>query len=219
LQIAEASAGAFDPTVGPLVARWGFGPITAGGAPDWRALWANRDGLGKARTDLTLDLCGIAKGWALDRAVETARLAGIDALLFDLGGEFAAIGRHPDGRDWRVAVEAPMRGQPAQAVLRLPPGMAVATSGTAAQSYALNGRRYSHIVGPGRDIPATAGHRSVTVVAADAMTADGWATALCAAGPEAGPALAERQGIAALFLTGDVGARAIPTGAIADFFL
>ena len=220
LEIADQSAGAFDPTVGPLVARWGFGPIDQGGAPDWRGLSVEPSGLTKMRADLTLDLCGIAKGWALDRATDLAREAGFESLLLDLGGEFIAIGRHPDGRDWRLAVEAPRPSQPAAAALRLPDGAAAATSGMRAQSYSLNGRFYSHIIDPDTQEPAAGALRSVTVVASDASTADGWATALCAAGVAAGPALADIQDIAALFLIDEHGAlREVRTGSIAKLIL
>lgn len=220
LEISRRSEGAFDPTVGPLVARWGFGPVAQGGAPDWRALGVGPTAVRKAREDLTLDLCGIAKGWALDCAVDLARDAGFDDLLIDLGGELRAMGRHPDGRDWRVAVEAPLPLFSAPAALRLPAGLAVATSGTRAQSYTLNGRRYSHIIDPATSEPAEGGLRSVTVVASDAMTADGWATALCAAGDTAGPDLAQTQNIAALFLMEHQGSvRQVRTGQIADLLL
>ncbi len=220
LDIARLSEGAFDPTVGPLVAQWGFGPVTQGGAPDWRALAVGPDALTKARADLTLDLCGIAKGWALDRAAALARDAGFDSLLIDLGGELYALGQHPDGRDWHVAIEAPSPLFQSPAALRLPAGAAVATSGTRAQSYDLGGRVYSHIIDPVTRAPAAGGLRSVTVVAADAMTADGWATALCAAGDMAGPDLAASQNIAAVFLIEQEDAlRIVRTGQIAQFIL
>lgn len=215
LVLADRSSGAFDPTVGPLVARWGFGPIAAGGAPDRRGIAVGTGGIAKRRDDLTLDLCGIAKGRALDRAAELARAAGLGDLLLDLGGELRAIGRHPSGRAWRVAVQHPARGDVPSAVLELPAGMSVATSGSRDQSYALGDRAYGHIIDPARQIPANDALRSVTVLAANAMTADGWATALFAAGEAGGPALARAHGIAALFLVEDgPGIRRITTGAI-----
>ncbi|MXQ09247.1 FAD:protein FMN transferase [Alphaproteobacteria bacterium GH1-50] len=222
LDIARRSGGAFDPTVGPLVARWGFGPIDApgGGAPDWRGIRAAGAGIAKGRPDLTLDLCGIAKGWALDRVVELLRGDGVGEALVEIGGEFAAIGTHPEGRDWRVAVEALRVGQPPVAALRLAPGMAVATSGIAAQSYELNGRLYSHIIDPGTGAPAGGALGSVTVAAGDAMTADGWATALCAAGPVLGPEIARAEGVAALFVSAeDAGHRQWTTGAMRELVL
>lgn len=215
LALAERTDGAFDPTVGPLVARWGFGPIEAGGAPDWRGLSVDAGGIAKARDDLTLDLCGIAKGRALDRAAGIASEAGFEDLLLDLGGELGAIGRHPSGRTWRVAVQHPTQDGVPPAALRLPAGMSVATSGSRSQSYALDGRAYGHIIDPAALAPADGALASVTVLAADAMTADGWATALFAAGDVAGPALAREHDISALFLVGNGdGLRRLATGAI-----
>ena len=218
LAIARQSGGAFDPTVGPLVARWGFGPIREGGAPDWQGLAASAQGLTKSRDDLTLDLCGIAKGWALDRAAASVEAAGFDDFLFELGGEIVTRGRHPDDRDWRVAVESP--DALAAPALRLPGGTAVATSGQWRQGYSLAGRVYGHIIDSSRAVPVSDGLLSVTVVGEDAMTADGWATALCAAGAERGAELAASLDLAALFLIEDGGARrTVRTGRIADLIL
>ena len=220
LSLAERSGGAFDPTVGPLVARWGFGPIEGDPEPDWRALSAGDGRIAKTRDDVTLDLCGIAKGRALDRAVGLAAAAGLDDLLFDLGGELSAVGRHPSGRSWRVAVEARMPAGDPPATLILPAGRSVATSGLRNQSYALAGHTYGHIIDPLTRSPVETGLNSVTVVADDAMTADGWATALFAAGGAAGPELAAERGITALFLVGNGSElRRIRTGGMEDLLL
>jgi len=217
LTIAEASGGAFDPTVGPLVARWGFGPITRGGAPDWRGLTVRAGAVIKARGDLTLDLCGIAKGWALDQAMREVARFGLSDVLFELGGEFAARGRHPEGRSWQVGVAMGGDGVARAPVLRLENGRAVATSGIGVQSYRHDGRLYSHVIDTDTAQPVGDALHSVTVMARDAMRADGWATALCAAGAEAGPDLARRLGIAALFLIeGPSGLVPIQTGAIGE---
>lgn len=219
LEIARRSDGAFDPTVGPLVGRWGFGPITRGGAPGWRDVSVSRGGVVKARDDLTLDLCGIAKGRALDLAASLAAEAGISNLLMDLGGEIVARGGHPSGRSWHVGVDTP-GGFGAGPVLRVPSEAAVATSGIAAQSYVLNGRRYGHIIDPRTGAPAAGALFSVTVVAPDAMTADGWATALFAAGPGRGPDMAEARGLAAVFLVETGGdPRQVRTGDIGEMIL
>jgi thiamine biosynthesis lipoprotein len=210
LDLARQTGGAFDPTVGPLVARWGFGPIAGGAITDWRGLGVVEGALGKTRADLTLDLCGIAKGRALDRVIELARDAGLRNVLFDLGGELRALGAHPEGRAWRVAIRDPLDGTASFGALRLRDGQAVATSGVGEQGYALNGRVYGHIVDPSRGRPADRGLRSVTVVDDDAMMADGWATALFAAGGQAGHDMANAFGIAALFLAEADGA-IVPT--------
>lgn len=219
LRIAEASGGAFDPCVGPLVRRYGFGPIegrTGGGG----ALAVQGDVLEKTEPGITLDLCGIAKGDALDRIVtELARL-GIDDALVELGGETRGMGRHPDGRPWAVAVERP--GAASFAVHRiLAPGpLALATSGMHPNGYAEAGRRTGHLIDPRTSRPVRGDLASVTVAARTTRAADGWATALMVLGPEAGPELAERLNLATLFLVPDgSGHREMMTGAFADLIV
>jgi thiamine biosynthesis lipoprotein len=214
LAIAEASGGVFDPSVGPLVARWGFGVISGEDRPGWQGLSVQGDAVSKDRDGLTLDFCGIAKGRALDRMAMLLADAGLDDFLVDLGGELLAFGRHPSGRAWQVGVEDPRPGATGMAeVVRLD-GNAVATSGDRANGYAFGGRRYSHIIDPRTRQPVAGDLASVSVIAEDAMTADGWATALAAAGANGGPILARRRGIAALFLVRDgAGLRRIATGA------
>ncbi|MBF9033674.1 FAD:protein FMN transferase [Rhodobacterales bacterium HKCCE2091] len=221
LDLSAESSGRFDPTLGPLVARWGFGPIEGEADPGPAALTFRPGEVTKARAGVTFDPCGIAKGHALDRAAELAEARGHESLLIDLGGELRAIGRHPDGRDWQVAVEEPLGRAGAAAVLRLPAGMSVATSGSAAQGYDLGGRRWSHIIDPATGEPATGRLRSVTVLSDSAMAADGWATALFAAGDAAGPDLARTRGLAALFLLDRPGGglRTVTTGAMAEVLL
>jgi thiamine biosynthesis lipoprotein len=104
--------------------------------------------------------------------------------------------------------------------LRLPSGAAVATSGIWTQSYTQSDRVYSHIIDPGARSPISGALRSVTVLSDTATTADGWATALCAAGADAGPTLASSMGISALFIVETArGLGQIATGAIREVLL
>ncbi len=215
LAVAAESGGRFDPSVGPLVARWGFGPIEGDERPDWRGLSAGEGHLAKNRAGLTFDLCGIAKGHALDRMAALLRDRGHGDFLIDLGGELIAGGQHPEGRGWRVAVEDPRPDAAGLAALLQPGAMAVATSGPRAQGYELDGRVWGHIIDPATGAPVEDGPASVTVLAPTALAADGWATALAAAGGQ-GPALAAERGIAALFLLRDgTGLRQVMTGDLA----
>ena len=108
LALAGTSGGEFDPTVGPLVSRWGFGPIKGDDATDWRDIGVEGDAVSKAHDGLTLDLCGIAKGYALDRMADIVRGAGHEDFLIDLGGELRAGGSiRPAGTGmWRSRTRA-----------------------------------------------------------------------------------------------------------------
>lgn len=212
LGIARETGGAFDPTVGPLVARYGFGPIFAARPGTWEALDLDGGRLTKTAPGLSFDPCGIAKGHALDLMRAALVQAGLPDFLLELGGEVAARGRHPDGRAWRVALD----GAPVALAL---PGGAAATSGRLAQSYEVAGRTYTHIVDPGTGAPVAGDVLSVTVFGADAGRADALATALYAAA-EHGPELADRLGLDALFLVADGPApRLLATGGAGDRIL
>ncbi len=215
--IAGRSAGAFDPTVGPLVELWGFGasphPQRVPAAAEiaavaqrvgWRRI-ALRDEDREALQPggLQLDLSGIAKGYGVDLAAACLRESGIDAALVEVGGELYGYGRKPDGTPWRVLVESTPEEDDA---CGLPPrvlaldGIAVATSGDRWHRFDAGGQRYSHTFDPrqGRPVPGAAA--AVTVIADDAMHADGWATALTVMGVHEGLALAEREDLAVRFL-------------------
>ena len=198
LRIAHQTQGAFDPTVGPIVARFGFGPIK-GGSGSFQDIDVGSDALSKGAPHLTLDLCGIAKGYALDQMANALRSAGVKNALIEVGGEVAAIGHHPSGRDWQVAVADPTASDFRVHKIIQPGTYAVATSGHAANG--LQGRAStSHIIDPHLGVPASTALASVTVLAETATEADALATAFCAIGLEDGAALARRLNVSALFV-------------------
>lgn len=216
-RVHDLSGGAFDPTFGGVSGRFGFSPIRQAPAGRFADLAIAAGGLRKAAPDQTLDLCGIAKGYALDQAVAALMWLGHQRFLIEMGGEVRGMGAHPDGRDWAVGVEHPVASSSAVWHRVALHGEAMATSGDRVNSYASGARRYGHIIDPLRHAPADTPLTSVSVFAPAAMTADALATALFALGPEAGPELAERAGIAALFLIRDGAAlREIMTAGYAD---
>ena len=214
--VSRASGGAFDVTVGPLVRAWGFG---AGAAEDPAtptpseierlrasvgyeklALQQRPPALRKATPALRVDLDGIAPGVAVDRIAARLEALGIRDYLVELGGEVRARGRHTSGRSWRIAVEAPVPGERrAQAVVELD-GVGVSTSGDYRDFRESDGRRISHTIDPRTGAPVAHGLASVTVVHESVTAADAWSTALMVLGPAEGLALAQRQGLAALFI-------------------
>ena len=223
LRIAEASDGAFDPTIGSLVGLWGFGAEAAiGHAPSATERDAARSAVGWRRIELRgdrdvlqpggvrLDLSAIAKGFAADLVVAGLREAGISGALVEVGGELHGYGRKPDGTPWRVLVEAGPEEDDHSLeprVLELD-GIAVATSGDRWHHYTRrdehgDDRRYTHTIDPRSGAPVEHAPVAVTVVARDAMHADAWATALTVLGETAGLALAEREGLAVRYLGRD----------------
>ncbi|WP_169449606.1 FAD:protein FMN transferase [Maritalea myrionectae] len=200
LDLAARSDGAFDPTVGPRVAHYGFGPIE-GVAGNYQELTLAPGKLRKARAGLTLDLCGIAKGHALDLMRTELAAMGVADYMLDLGGEVTSHGLHPDGRPWQVGVETP--GEQGLAHLLDLKGQTIATSGLGVQAYKSGGRTFGHIINPFSDGPNPSRTLSVSVISANTAFADGWATALMAVAEEQAIAMAERESLNALFLLRD----------------
>lgn len=196
LDMARLSGGAFDPAIGYIVGRWGFGP--AGNAPDvaapWAAIEVDED---KARrlTDVALDFSAIAKGFAVDAVAAELRAMGVASFLIEIGGELRGDGVKPDIQPWWVDVEAP----PGLSVpiLRVALcGLSIATSGDY-RRFRLEGvRRLSHSIDPALGAPIAHDVASVTVLHDSAMLADAWATAITVMGHERGMALATRHGLA-----------------------
>jgi thiamine biosynthesis lipoprotein len=198
LQVAALTDGAFEPSVGPDVGRYGFGPIRGERAGRFSDFAIAGGAIHKAEARQSLDLCGIAKGYALDLMAERVAAAGFDDFVVELGGEVLARGSDSGGRAWRIGIADPLADR-LYAVLDTG-GLAIATSGDAVNAYTVGGRRYSHIIDPATDEPLVNGVASVSVLAETAMTADAMATALMVMGAGRGAAFAEARGIPALFL-------------------
>ena len=213
MTIGRASGGAFDIGMGDAVHAWGFGPAAADVQGIRTAMAASRrpahemlklEGTQvRKRGPIALDLNGIAKGYGVDSLAATLRSFGIDAALVGIDGEMRAQGLRPDGEAWTIAIEAPDTDRRApHAILNLQDA-AVATSGDYRHWVTVEGRQLSHTMDPRRGAPLLSSPASVTVIAPSCAEADAWATALMVVGPEAGTALASRQGLSALFLLRD----------------
>ncbi len=220
LHAARRCHGSFDPTVGPLVGRYGFGPIGGSRHGNHRHLAVRAGAIRKDDAGLTLDLCGIAKGHALDRMVVALDALGITDYLIELGGEVFARGRHPAGRRWQVAVEDPRVESNALAHLVTLDAQAIATSGNKVNGYALSGHRYGHIIDPLTQSATATNLLSVSVMANVAMLADALATGMMAMGLERAGAFAHSEGMDALLLARDgTGLKSFPFGRFAGRML
>src|SRR4051812_25085945 len=119
IALAKDSGGAYDPTVGPLVNLWGFGPDRhPHEAPTPAAIAAAqaRVGWNRIRLDdaghrafqpggVYVDLSSVAKGFGVDQVARFLDRAGVSAYLVEVGGELRAHGRKPDGTPWHVGIE------------------------------------------------------------------------------------------------------------------
>jgi len=205
--LAERTDGAFDPTIGPVVDLWRKTWRT-GTLPDAAELAAARERVGYEYLELNpwsprvrllvpgmqLDLGGIGKGYAADAALAVLRERGITRALVDLGGDIAVGDPPPDQDGWRVALDSKLNprgnlGDVDDPVVLLE-NAAIATSGDAYRYMELDGVRYSHVVDPRTGKGLTV-RRAVTVIAPNATTADGLASALSVLGAERGFPLLE----------------------------
>ncbi|MFH1752821.1 MAG: FAD:protein FMN transferase [Candidatus Omnitrophota bacterium] len=206
--------GAFDITVSPLVDIWSACRKGPGGqipSEDMIRAALSRIGHEKIALDdsgnlsllengILIDLSAIAKGYAVDSAVEVLRTNGIKHGIVDAGGDIYCLGSAPDAEPWRIGIKNPRKGA-VIGTLTLE-DKAVATSGDYEKFLAYNGKRYSHIVDPRSGYPALAAPISATVIARDCITADGMATALSAMSVPEGLGLIERlDGIDAILIS------------------
>ena len=216
LEVSERSGGAFDVTVAPLVKSWGFGaagdPVDL---PDDVALAALRRRVGyqklharsvppalrKDVADLTVDLNGIAPGFAVDAVAQRLAAMHIDNFMIDIGGEVRARGRNARGQPWRIAVERPIDAEEPRpyAIVQLD-DLAVTTSGEYRRFHVREGRRYSHTIDPRSARPVDHALASVVVIGADAAHVDAWATAYNVLGEDAGFALATKLNMPVMFI-------------------
>lgn len=216
LRIAAESGGAYDPTMGALVDLWGFGPGGARASPPspdeidrrrrecgWRQLDLDAGARRLRRSSYgLLDLCGIAKGFAVDLVAETLRELGIHNALVEIGGELRGLGVKPDGSPWWVEIDRPARPKDnaaAEPILVALHQLAIATSGCE-RGFTRGADHFSHTLDPRTGWPITNGMMTATVLHSSCMEADGYATALMVLGPDAGVDFAVKHQLAALIL-------------------
>jgi len=216
MEVSEATDGAFDITVGPLVNAWGFGftdrmkvdqhvvdslmPLVG-----YRKVSLVDGKLVKSDPRIRLDYNAIAQGYAVDLVAAFLESKGITSYLIDIGGEVVGKGTKPGGEQWNVGIEMPARDADAarevEAVVSLK-DMALSTSGNYRKYYEENGVRYSHTIDPATGYPVKHPLLSVSVLAPDCVTADAYATAFMVMGLEkAKQYLAGHKGLDAYFIS------------------
>jgi FAD:protein FMN transferase len=197
-KVYDASEGAFDPTVMPLVNLWGFGPgkrINADSSQidsvksfvGFDKVTLTRDSIIKNDYRLELDFGGIGQGYGADVITEFLRSKEIANVLVELGGEGMAVGKNlKSGKPWEIGILDPASTEENQffkAYVSLI-DEAFTTSGNYFNFHVEDGIKYSHTIDPKTGYPAKKAILSASVFAADCTTADAWATALMVLGHE-----------------------------------
>lgn len=188
-EMVALSSGKFDPTIEPVQQLWKRS-LEEGSVPahseieqkllcvGWEKFHYTSDQLWKEHADCSLDLGGIAKGFAIDLIVQRLWDAGYENTYVEWGGEISTRGEHPDHRPWRVLVTKLGVPGDTQTIVELRDN-AIATSGDYLQNWLVEGKTYSHIFNPHSGVPLEVTEESicsVTIVAPSCMLADTIAT-------------------------------------------
>jgi thiamine biosynthesis lipoprotein len=195
------SGGAFDPTLGPLVDLWGFGPNpSTNTAPSADQISLALQTIGFQYLVLDgKDLSAVAKGYAVDLVADMLEMMALPDYLVEVGGEVRVSGSNPDGEPWRIAIEQPQLMPSVNRIISLN-NMAVATSGDYRNYFDQEGVRYSHILDSRTGLPIKHNLASVTVLSNSCAEADAWATAFLVMGAEESLQIAQRLNIAVYLL-------------------
>ena len=190
---------AFDITITPLVDLWRQAALT-GMPPSPPAINAalqfvnhqdlllntTRETAALRKTGQSLDLGGIAKGYAANRLLDCYRAFGIHSAFSNLGGNVIALGCKPDGSPWRIGIQHPRMQQQLIGAVAIS-NESVVTSGDYQRYFtAKDGKRYHHIINPQTGYPSTSDLISVTIITPNAMLADTLSTLLFVTGLQKG---------------------------------
>ena len=200
-EIAELSEGGFDITVGPLTQLWRMArekriPPSAEELKqsldlvNFRNVMIDQGGkVFLKKKGMAIDLSGIAKGYAVDRAFDLLRTLGYKNLIVNAGGDLRVGGLKSD-QPWSIGIQDPRVSQRIMAKISVADA-AIATSGDYEKFFIYQGKRYHHIFNPKNGLPPD-GCQSVTIICKEGMTADGLATAVFVLGLEKGYALCQK---------------------------
>lgn len=208
--VSQATDGAFDATVGPLVKAWGFSykkdmPSPTARVVDslrqlvgYQKIKLNGEVLTKENPRMELDFNALAQGYTVDVIAEFLQKRGIKHYLVEIGGEVRALGVNERNERWQVGIDKPLdtptSGRPLQTVVPLS-GRSLATSGSYRKFMVRNGKKYSHAIDPKTGYPITHNLLSVSVIADNCITADAYATAFLVMGLEKAMPLALAKGM------------------------
>ncbi len=205
-RVYQLSGGAFDITVGPLINAWGFGPgeklEVDSALVDSLLQFVGMekvdlvgDEVSKSYPGVKLDVNAIAQGYAVDVTALFLEELGCRNYMVEIGGEIRTRGNNPKGSFWRIGVDRPIYGnmipgQQLQVIISMH-NRSLATSGNYRKFYEKDGIRITHSIDPATGYPRDSRLLSATVLTADCMTADAYATSCMVMGLEKAKAFIE----------------------------
>lgn len=195
-RISQATDGAFDITVLPLVDLWGFGSKTLLKTPQHKQITKVLRHIGYEKISLRntppairkknkliqIDLSAIAKGYAVDKVGKLLKTNGLNNYLVEIGGEISASGTNQIGDTWQIAIEDPEYNESLPTRIITLNGLGIATSGDYRNFFIKDGKRFSHTINPKTGRPTSHKLASITVLHESTMIADAYATALMVMG-------------------------------------
>ena len=211
------SHGAFDITIRPLVELWSInkkGDFVPSDCEiqkvlslvNYQDIQFDEKSLGVSLKNhgQSLDLGGIAKGFAADEVKRILLNYWIHSAVINLGGNIITIGKRPDGRPWQIGIQNPLASRGVHLGVVTETNKTIVTSGSNEQFFIKDGIRYHHILDPRTGKPAQSSLLSITVVCNNSTDADALTTALFILGPEKGMPLLTEMKAEAIFVTDDL---------------
>ena len=213
LKVSEKTDGAFDITVTPVMDLWGFYDKNynvpeseeienALKSVDYRNVVINGNKI-SLLNNAKLDMGGVGKGYASDKAAHILKKYEIKSAMLNLGGNVYAHGRRSDGKLWRVGVANPFDANGKEALTIEVEDKAVVTSGGYRRYFEENGKEYHHIINPATGYPAESDIKSVTVISESGTYADAYSTAFFVMGREKAVDFLETSDIDAVIVCND----------------
>lgn len=209
-RVKHQSSGAFSPALGSLNRLWGFSLPNPPSSPPQTdqierlkkdsincVIMNGQKSWKRSNRQCLLDFGAIAKGYALEQGMKVLKSHGIEHAIINAGGDIRVSGKRGK-RAWKIGIRHPRHEKEVVATIDIKSDLSIVTSGDYERSYIYQGRRYHHILNPETGMPASK-VQSATVIAADAVSADAWSTALFVMGSR-GLKIIEKLGMDAILV-------------------
>lgn len=196
VKISKETAGAFNPTIYPLMELWGFTtknyyvpkdneikPLLNHMDIDNIKIDERKNEVSFKDSNMKIDLGAIAKGYTSSKIIDIFKENNIKSGMVTLGGNVQVLGKKPDGSLWKVGIQNPIGEDEYLGVLQTS-DKAVITSGGYERNFTKNGKTYHHILDPSNGYPANNGLTSVTIISSDGTLADALSTSLFVMGKD-----------------------------------